>query len=399
MPLPWRRIGAAELAFAAFLLLPLSPIDGAAQEQTPVPCEAKKGLVILAGFSDIVPPVQEDFVRGQFRKLDFYVREMSYGRVCIDVDVTGWHILPHPVKTYAIPPANLAVDKSRVEKIVQDAINVADDHRDFSGYSFVVLFLGASFQQYGMVGLAGYPGMLGWQREIVFTTKSGQVVPGGVAIFTYQAHLGTLFHDIAHVWGGVRGGKRVLPCLYDHDLQAKYPTHEGGFANALINMGFWDPMSCHLIRRNLPPPGLSSWTKLRLGWLAPEKVRTVEPKQVTEVVLGPLEDGSAETLAIRIPLTASTYYLVENRQPIGRFDPYLPGRGVLIMYGDDSIAECRNGQSPVKLMNANPSAPHLQGAAFDLPDKAAFTDPKNGIDIRLIEKAGDAYKIRIARKR
>jgi hypothetical protein len=398
MSIHWPRGRAAGLAVAALFWLAHLPA-AAAPEQTPTPCDAKKGLVILAGFPDIAPPVQEDFVRGQFNKLSFYVREMSYGRVCVEVDVTGWHTLPHSIKAYAIPPANLAVDKSRVEKVVQDAIDAADGHRDFSRYSFVVLFLGASFQQYGMVGLAGYPGMLGWQREIVFRTKSGQVVPGGVAIFTYQAHLGTLFHDIAHVWGGVRGGKRVLPCLYDHDLQAKYPTHEGGFANALINMGFWDPMSCHLIRRNLPPPGMSSWSKLRLGWIAPEKVRTAEPKQVTDVVLGPLEDGSAETLAVRIPLTDSTFYLVENRQPIGSFDPYLPGRGVLIMYGDDAIAECRNGQSPVKLMNADPSRPHLQGAAFDLPDRAVFTDPRNGIDIRLIEKIGDAYKIRIARQK
>lgn len=393
-----RRIGAAGFAAAALFGLALAPAAAVAQERTPVPCAAKKGLVIMAGFPDIAAPVQENFVRDRFGKLDYFVRKMSYGKVCVEIDVTGWHVLPDPVKRYALPPANLAVDKSRVERLIQHAIDAADDHSDFSRYSFVVLFLGASFKEYGMIGLAGYPGMLGWRQDTIFKTRSGQVVPGGVAIFTHQAHIGTLFHDIAHVWGGVRDGKRVLPCLYDHDIQARYPTHESGFANALINMGFWDPMSCHLIRRNLPPPGLSSWTKLRLGWIAPEKVRTAEPGKVTEVVLGPLEDGSAETHVIRIPLTESTFYLVENRQPIGRFDPYLPGHGVLIMYGDDTVAECRNGASPVKLMDADPARPHLQGAAFDLPDKAAFIDSRNGVDIRLIEKIGDAYRIRIARR-
>jgi len=227
------------------------------KEEDKAICQKKKGLVILVEFPDVFLPVDKEFARERFNKLDFYVREMSYGKVCADLDIAGWYKLPDSVKKYSISPINLRVDKSRVIKLIQDSIDAADEKNDFSRYSYVVLFLGASFQQYGMVGLCGYPGMLGWQQETVFKTKSGQVVPGGVAIFTYQAHLGTLFHDIAHVWGGVSEGKRVLPCLYDHDLQVKYPTHATGFANALINMGFWDPMSYHFIKRRITPPGIS----------------------------------------------------------------------------------------------------------------------------------------------
>jgi hypothetical protein len=366
------------------------------REQVEGVCEKKKGLVILVEFPDIVPPVDEAFVRDRFKKLDFYVREMSYGKVCADVDITGWYRLPDSVKRYAISPANLQVDKSRVEGLIRDAVNAADEKNDFSRYSFVVLFLGAPFKEYGMVGLCGYPGMLGWKQETVFKTKRGQIIPGGVAIFTYQAHLGTLFHDIAHVWGGVRDGQRVLPCLYDHDIQARHPTSDTGFAEALINMGYWDPLSCHFYKRNVPPPGISSWTKLRLGWIPEEKVRVVDPKEESEIVLGPLEDGSSETLVIKIPLSESTYYLIENRQPIGAFDPHLPGKGVLIMYADDRIAECRHGAAPVRLMNANPAAPHLQGAAFDVPGKGVFIDKKNKIEIQIVEKIGDSYKIRIS---
>jgi hypothetical protein len=367
-----------------------------AGEQAGGVCEKRKGLVILVEFPDIVPPVAEAFVRDRFKKLDFYVREMSYGKVCAEVDFTGWQRLPDSVKRYAISPANLKVDKSRVVKLIQDAIDAADEKNDFSHYSFVVLFLGAPFREYGMVGLCGYPGMLGWKQETVFRTKRGQIVPGGVAIFTYQAHLGTLFHDIAHVWGGVRGGQRVLPCLYDHDIQAKHPTSDAGFAEALINMGYWDPLSCHFYKRNIPPPGISSWTKLRLGWIPQERVRVVDPKEESEIVLGPLENGSSETLVIKIQLSESTYYLIENRQPIGNFDSHLPGKGVLIMFADDRIGECRHGESPVRLMNADPAVPYLQGAAFDLPGKEVFIDKKNKIEIRIVEKIGDSYKIRIS---
>ena len=385
------------LALLIWLIYPTAVPQS--QERHGDVCEKKKGLIILVGFPDIVPPVNEDFVRDRFKKLDFYVREMSYGKVCADFDITGWHRLPDSVKRYAISPANLEVDKSRVARLIQNAIDAADGKNDFSRYSFVVLFLGAPFKEYGMVGLCGYPGMLGWRQDTVFRTKSGQILPGGVAIFTYQAHLGTLFHDVAHVWGGVSAGKRVLPCLYDHDIQAKHPTRDTGIAEALIHMGYWDPLSCHFYKRNIPPPGISSWTKLRLGWIPQEKLKVADPRQDSEIVLGPLEDGSSETLVIKIPLSESQFYLIENRQPIGSFDPHLPGKGVLIMFADDSIEECRHGKSPVRLINADPAVPYLQGAAFDLPGKEVFIDKKNGIEIRIIEKMGSSYRIRISKVR
>ncbi len=394
-----RRRAFTSVIFLALLWLIYPTMVVQAQEQKRNVCEKKKGLVILVEFPDIAPPVDERFARERFKKLDLYVREMSYGKICTDIDITGWHRLPDSIRRYSISPANLKVDKSRVERLIQHAIDAGDGKNDFSRYSFVILFLGAQFKEYGMVGLCGYPGMLGWKQEIVFRTKSGQILQEGVAIFTYQAHLGTLFHDIAHVWGGVRSGKRVLPCLYDHDIQEKHPTRDSGFAEALINMGYWDPLSCHFYKRDIPPPGICSWTKLRLGWVAQEKVRMADPKQANEIVLGPLEDGSSETLVIKVPLEESKFYLIENRQPIGSFDPYLPGKGVLIMYADDSVEECRYGKSPVRLMNADPAVPYLQGAAFDLPGKEVFIDKKNGIEIRIIEKIGSSYRIRISKIR
>jgi M6 family metalloprotease-like protein len=358
-------------------------------------CEKKKGLVILIEFPDIRPSLDKAAVTERFKRLNAYVREMSYGKVCVEVDMTGWYRLPEPMGAYAISSVNLEVDKSRVVKLIQNAIDLADGTNDFSRYSFIVLFLNVEAKDYGMVGLCGYPGMLGWKQDAIFKTRSGQVVPGGVAAFTTQAHLGTLFHDTAHVWGGVRDGKRGMPCLYDHDIQAKHPTRSTGFPEALINMGYWDPMSCHFYKAENPPPGISSWSKLRLGWMPPGKVRTVDLKRVSEVVLDPLEDGAGETLVIKVPISDSEFYLIENRQPIGVFDSHLPGKGILIMRADDNIAECRHGQSPIKLMNADPSVPHLQGAAFDLPARPVFTNKQDNIEVRLLEKRERAYKIRI----
>jgi len=356
----------------------------------------EKGIIVLVEFPDVKHDVTRNFVTERFfDRLNRYVQEMSYGKVSIGGQVTEkWYRMPDSVSQYRISSRNLEVDKSRIRKLIDDSLNAVDRDVDFSQYSFTAIFMGARLQDYGMIGLCGYPGMLGWSSGTVLKTKSGQVVKGGVAIFSFQAHLGTLFHDVAHILGGVKDGKRVLPCLYDHDLQAKPGDMRQTFIDATINMGFWDPMSCHFYKRDRPPPGISSWTKMRLNWIDPSRVKVVKPGEKTQILLGPLEDKSSEALVIKIPISETTYYLIENRQPIG-FDKNLPGSGVLIMFADDRIPECRHGKAPVKLIDADPKVPHLEGAAFGIGKRDSFDDEKNGIHIRVLKKSGDAYKILI----
>ena len=360
--------------------------------------KVEKGIVVLVEFPDVANSAQRNAVQVRFTQgLSNYVREMSYGKVSLGVDLTDkWYKLPESVSRYKISSRNLEVDKSRIEKLILDALNAADKDVDFSGYSFAVILMGAKASEYGMIGLCGYPGMLGWSSGDALKTKSGQTVRGGVAIFSFQAHLGTFFHDVAHILGGVEGNKRMVPCLYDHDLQAKPGPVRETFVDATINMGFWDPMSCHFYKPDVPPPGISSWTKMRLGWMDESKVKVVKPGEKAEFVLGPLEDGASEVLAVRLPLSGGKYYLIENRQPIG-FDKNLPGSGVLVMYADDDVAECRHGKAPVKLVDANPSVPHLEGAAFEAGKKDTFKDEKNKVEVRILERAGDSYKILVSR--
>jgi len=356
----------------------------------------EKGIILLVEFPDVKHDVTRNFVTERFfDRLNRYVQEMSYGKLSIGGQVTGkWYKMPDSISQYRISSRNLEVDKSRVRKLIDDSLDAVDRDVDFSKYSFSVIFMGAKLQDYGMIGLCGYPGMLGWGSDAVLKTKSGQGVKGGVAIFSYQAHLGTLFHDVAHILGGVKDGKRMVPCLYDHDLQAKAGDMRETFIDSIINMGFWDTLSCHYYKRDMPPPGISSWTRMRLNWIDPSRVKVVKPGEKTEILLGPLEDKSSETPVVKIPISETTYYLIENRQPIG-FDKNLPGSGVLIMYADDSIPECRHGRAPVKLIDADPKVPYLEGAAFDMGKRDSFHDEKNGIHIKLLKKSGDTYKILI----
>ena len=356
----------------------------------------QKGLVILVEFPDVTHGVTRAMAQTRFsRQLTNYAREVSYGKLALQFDVTQrWYRLPNPVGRYKISPRNLEVDRSRVRALIEDALAAADSDVDLSQYAFAAIFLGATVQDYGMIGLCGYPGMLGWSSTDVLRTKSGRAVKGGVAIFCYQAHVGTLFHDVAHILGGVKDGKRVVPCLYDHDLQARPGPMRETAIGAMINLGYWDPMSCHYIAFGQPPPAPCSWTRLRLSWIDPAKIKIVKPRERAEVVLGPLEDGASQVLVVKIPISQTRYYLLENRQPIG-CDRVLPGKGVLILLADDSVAECRQGKAPVKLINANPSVPNLEGAAFDIGGRDSFVDEKNGIRIQLTEKVGSSYRIAI----
>ena len=217
----------------------------------------KRGIVILVRFPDVKHDLGRDLVQARFsRHLNRYVQQMSYNRVSLEIDLTErWYQMPDSISHYSISPRNLEVDRSRVRKLLLDAINAADGEVEFSRYDFAAVFMAAKRNEYGMIGLCGYPGMLGWKTENILKTQSGQRIHGGIAIFCYQAHVGTLFHDIAHILGGVKEGKRVLPCLYDHDLQARPgPLRETAVAS-MINMGFWDPMSCHFLQVGRAPPG------------------------------------------------------------------------------------------------------------------------------------------------
>jgi len=96
-------------------------------------------------------------------------------------------------------------------------------------------------------------------------------------------------------------------------------------------------MSSHFIKKREPPPGLSSFTRIRLGWISPDQVVLVKPGETRHTFLSPLaEDG--KTLAIKIPLKSGHYYLVENRQPIG-FDRVLPDSGILILKVNPNAVE------------------------------------------------------------
>jgi M6 family metalloprotease-like protein len=389
------------LARAAFLVAALFSSTPSARGETAC-TKILRPLVVEVGFPDIRRAPPRELVEQRFlNEPDRYIREMSYGRVCLSGTITGRrYILPGPIAQYWVPWQNLKVDKNKLRRLVADTLDLVERDYDVSEYDFVVFALDANAREWGNQGLNTYPGLLGWDDDSSLVAPSGRKIKGGIAIYALSAQVGKVFHNIAHIIGGVKDGRRVLPDMYDQDAASASNVEVGAaldaFTQAQFNMGAWDPMSCDVCQQLPGAPGITAWTKLRLGWLDQAKVRTVNRGETADITLGALEDGSSSPLAIRLPLGPTQYYLVENRQKIGQ-DRNLPAAGVLIMRADDQVPEPRFGRAPVRLVNANPSVPHLDGAAFDTDGNDVFVDRENSIRLRLLRKTGNSYQVHVER--
>lgn len=149
-------------------------------------------------------------------------------------------------------------------------------------------------------------------------------------------------------------------------------------------------MSQHLVRKGEPPPGISSFTKIRLGWIQERQVQIVKPGETSLAMLAPLSRGG-ETLAVKIPLDDGTYYLVENRQQTG-FDQILPDSGILILKVNPQEDE---GYGTVKVMCPGGSRDFVYATyKLELNNRNIFMDNaglfrKNNIAIIPLWKEGD----------
>ncbi len=323
---------------------------------TPAPRKAcstvLKPLIVKIGVRNIGRRPKSSWIKQRFLiGPDRYIREMSYGTTCLDGTITRkWYELPGPMSRYWVPWQNLKVDKNNLRRLVSDTLEQVERDFKVSQFDFLIFVVGANAAQWGNQGLNTYPGVLGWKDKSQLVTRGGQTIRGGIAIYALSAPLGKVFHNIAHILAGVRNGRRVLPDMYDQVIASSSAKQAGenaeqDYRRSQIHMGAWDPMSCNSCTQRPGAPGVSAWTKIRLGWLDETRIRT-PARESAEVWLQPLADKTASTLAIRVPLSPTTYYLLENRQQIGH-DQNIPASGVLILFSDDKVAEPKDGRAPV----------------------------------------------------
>jgi hypothetical protein len=143
-------------------------------------------------------------------------------------------------------------------------------------------------------------------------------------------------------------------------------------------------MSQHFVERGGLPPGLSSFTKIRLGWISKEQVLIVKPGDTAVAFLSPLSVGG-DKLVVKIPLSWGKYYLIESRQPMG-FDRALPDAGMLVLKVDPNVAE---GYGTVRIMDANPNSAHFRQATFRPDEGMRYSFVEDNVAVIPLWRDGD----------
>ena len=348
----------------------------------------KRVLMVAVRFPDTAPSRSlEEVRRRAVLGLSQYVKEQSYGRASLTADFRGWVSLPDPLSRYDVSPYNFKVDRSRVRKLIEDTMTALEATVDFSAYDHLLIIPGVHTlpaKGYGMICYCANPGMLsGVSRRYVpryetLRSKGGKEFRGGVFVGAENAHLGMFAHDYFHALGGIHEGKRLVPCLYDFQRQSDASAGLPAFEHNAIYMGPWDIMSQHFVRPGEPPPGLSSFTKIRLGWIGTGQARLVKPGETSLVFLSPLAQNGA-TLVVKVPIAGGRYYLIENRQRVG-YDRVLPDSGILVLRVNPDAEE---GYGTVELVDADPKAPQFSRAPFKLDEheRSRFVDARNGVAV------------------
>jgi len=337
------------------------------------------------------------------RSAEYYAAQ-SWGKTTLVGEVKGWYRLPRLLEDYAVSPHNVEVDRRRVRLLVEDALNAAEKDVVLSGYDHIAITVGVETRPgtgYGMIAYSANPGMLstnirrGQVRMWELQTRGGQRFAGGIVVVAQNAHTGHIVHDLAHALGGVVGGKRPVPDLYDTVLQGKIgPLTQEAYPKYTVFMGAWDVMSRHFVGRRQPVPGMSSFTRRRMGWIADDQVVEIAPGETRTVTLAPLASGRG-TLVVRVPGRRGTYHLLEYRQRLPG-DPVPPSTGLLVLRVDESQED---GDGIVRVVDADPRVPDFGAATFGLrPGQTPKVQLPPDVTVEVLSQRDTELAVRVSRR-
>jgi M6 family metalloprotease-like protein len=365
----------------------------------------KSVLMVVVRFPDATPTTSLEVLKKKVvTDLNAYVNEQSYGLASIKADFRGYVTLPHPLADYKLSPYNFQVDKTKIRKLIEDTMTVIEKQVDFSAYDHMLIIPAVHTEPgkgYGMFCYCANPGMLsGVTKKYVprfetLRSAGGKEFKGGVFVAAENAHLGMLAHDYFHTLGGIYDARRLVLCLYDYERQSDASAGLPTFENHAIYMGPWDIMSQHFVKSGESPPGLSSFTKIRLNWIKTQQALITKPGETAYAVLAPLSKKGGELLVVKIPLPDGTYYLVENRQLLGGYDKMLPDSGILILKVNPQADE---GYGTVQVKGAG-SARNFSDATYklEMKNRNIFIDKKNNTAVIPLWKDKDNLGVLITR--
>lgn len=307
-----------------------------------------------------------------FPTLNRYYTESSYNLTWVNGQVTPeWKALQKPSTYYDISTiTGSGWQKGRTIEFIADAIHAWDDEVDYRKYDYVFV-AGPRDSVWGYAETCCL--QISTDDGITITRGSGE---------RENYDWRTYAHELGHIFS--------LPDLYSYEIAFSGPRD---WREAAIYVGPWDLMS-----RSDDRPQIGAWGKIKLGWIPPGRILELLPGQQGAIAtIDPLETQTSGIQSIIVYLNATTYFLIENRQPIG-FDKVLPDKGVLVSYVDE--AKCWRGDGPVVVQDASPeTGPRWQllHPTLDIaPGKRdRLANQTCDLAIGLLGKQGDSYKITV----
>ena len=336
-----------------------------------------------------LPPHDGRFLENHLTALRNYLETASQGRTTIT-----WEVFPpHPLPAYKAPQTlasygsggSVAEQTRNWVRFLKDALAVSQNDVGSLGrfQSFLVFHASVSLQ--GTLS-AELPALVLTSQEIA---SSGIPIPP-------EVQTAWLIPQQIQQPGGVIGlnGAFAKTFLASRGLPVLSNTRTGGAA-----VGAWTLMdvgSDNFIQR--PRTGSSSdtirvlgfvpclpsaWEQMRLGWLAPETVRSD-----TTLLLAGLAAETSLPRALKVPITEDEYLLLELRHSAvetdryhpaieysdgdtsgvwlkpenGLYDAYVPGSGVIVYH----VNEARIRQwEPTNSINAQPDRPGIMVVEAD----------------------------------
>jgi len=375
------------------------------------------------------PPHTKSYFQHQLQFISNYYKVNSFGDCVVEYDVKpdgpiNNYQLPHKMKYYSgferleyVGDLIFAVYNSYamemgMVRIAADAIAAADQDGsiDFSQYDDIIVFhagtlwqISANFARFHDIPSATIP-------PAAFEFYLGKpffVVDGGadtveceVSLLSEMARvedymngsLGTATHEFGHILG--------LPDLYD-----VYYNSSGVGAWDLMCFGGWAGNPSVGAPSGSLPVNLSAWPRYFMGWVNPPSYNTPESLLTLRASeIDTTQYGVVGQTMIKIPISATEYYLMENRQqdikqkdtivvdveggvPVyidyGEFDFFLPGSGILVWHIDENIIAANY---PYNMLQINP---HHKGVDLEEADGTQHFDAYYNYDS--LEQYGSGY--------
>lgn len=325
--------------------------DSAPSSGSPQSSGVLKNLVVLVRFADhtsrAVPSESDIDVlmnavggdpnlapAGSLR--DIYLNN-SYGALTIDSTVAAWATVSGTEEYYAAGASGLT---TTIHQALGEALDIVDDMIDFSdfdqdmdGYVDAITFLHSGYgAEWGGTDADGtyYEDRIWSHKWALYSLGAGGWESNeGVRVYNYHlspalwgtsgsaiGRIGVIAHETGHFLG--------LPDLYDTD---NTPGEGIGSWGLMANSWGGDGSQ-------QPPPLMSAWSKIKLGWLTPAEL-TIPGNYSLENSL-----NSSLVYQVMDGYPAEEYLLLENRRRrniSGKVVDNIPtnGDGLVIWHIDD----------------------------------------------------------------